>query len=178
VPVNKHDLEKPTRNFLILVVIISTWMVVGNLLEFLITKNNLRHIKGRVSDIRLTRYTCSGSYGKTLGTCEKTEIAIGGFKGYYKIVDRARRDAYIAGIEKGDSVDVYTRKWFQYFCTWGRFRAIYILEKDGEVYYTFEDNRGGSIGFIIVGGAFLLVFGLILYININTRRWLAGGKLD
>jgi hypothetical protein len=52
-------------------------------------------------------------------------------KGIFQVSDYAARGAYIDGIQKGDTISVYIRKWYQFILTFGAGKDIYGLEKDG-----------------------------------------------
>jgi hypothetical protein len=164
------------KGILIFMGIICGWSLIGNCLEYLIRKENLRHIRAPVKKIERSSYQCAGSKRGT-AKCEKTTISVWGNKGEYKIVDYAGRDAYILGVEIGDTIDLYVRKWFQYPLTFGRYESIYILEKDNYIFYTFEDYRKRGIVWIVFGLMGLAVFIPLLYFEINTPRLISEGKL-
>jgi len=155
-----------------------TWMLAGNLLESTITKNNLRHIKAPVREVNITQYKCSGRGRYSITTCERTKIAVEGERGYFKIIDYRYRYTSMYWLQPGDTIDLFVRHWYQYFFTLGRYKAIYILEKDNEVYYTFQDYRKGNLAYIILGALGIVVMGILLYLELNTPRWVAEGKLN
>jgi len=78
-------------------------------------------------------------------------------------------------INKGDTVDVYVKKWYQWILNFGRFNQIEYLEKGGQVYYYNTDYQAYWIVFGILG---IIIFLPLLFIEMKTKRWLEEGKLD
>jgi hypothetical protein len=150
------------------IVLVFTAITIGNTIEyFFINKDNLRHVQGKVENIVLERYQCGYSIFSRR-YCEKTEIYIEGVSNSFSVKDRVGRGAYVDGIHKGDKVDIYIRKWYQYILTFGSYRNIYILEKNGEVYYDFERGKSSNKSLIIVSGIIAVFFGGLYVLQRKT----------
>ena len=138
-------------------------VVLGNAIEyFFVTKDNLRKITGKVEEVILKTYTCHGDSYNT-ATCERTDIKLENMRGSFHVSDDAGRGAYIEGIQKGDEVSVYIRKWYQYILTFGAGKDIYGLEKDRVSYYDLYRWKNSNVAFIIIFSFFSLFF-IALYI--------------
>lgn len=119
-------------------------------------------------------YKCGGRYNR-LRTCEKTSIKLQDIDGYYEMVGYATEEINILDINKGDTVDVYVKKWYQYPLNWGRFKQIEYLEKNGILFYKYD--RWPWV-WIITGVFFLCGLFVVIYIEKNTKKWIDEGKLD
>jgi hypothetical protein len=145
------------------IIIVFTAITIGNGLEYLfINKENLKHIKASVEKVKLDSYSCGMSIFFRR-YCEKTTIYIEGVSSSFIVKDQAGRGAYLNGINKGDKVDIYIRKWYQYILTFGSYRSMYILEKNGEVYYDFEKSKTSKEMIIIYGIIATLFLGLYIW---------------
>ena len=152
----------------------------GNTIEyFSVTKDNLKKIEGKVSHVVLKTYKCNkgyrGKYSGT-GTCEKTIIKLENVKGSFHVSDYADRGAYIEGIQKGDNVSVYIRKWYQYILTFGAGKDIYGLEKDGVSYYDIDRWKRSNLAFVIIFGVLTLFFVPLYILQRITINELLKGK--
>lgn len=152
-------------------------VVLGNAIEyFTVTKDNLKKITGKVSEITVKIYKCDGRGFNTTGTCERTNIRIEDVKGSFHVSDYADRGAYIEGINKGDRVSVYIRKWYQYILTFGAGKDIYGLEKDGISYYDIDRWKRSNMAFMIIFGLFSLFFVPLFILQRITVNELLKGK--
>jgi len=146
-----------------IMIILFPLIVLGNAIEyFFVKKENLKKITGKVSERIVKDYKCSGYY-RSSASCEKTLIKLEGIKGTFHVSDYADRGAYIDGIQKGDTVSVYIRKWYQFILTFGAGKDIYGLEKNGESYYDIDRWKASNKAFILVFG-FLSICFIPLYI--------------
>lgn len=151
-------------------------IVLGNALEyFFVQKINLRKVTAKVSEVVVKTYKCAGwRYGAR--KCEKTMIRLENVKGIFSVSDYADRGAYIEGIQKGDNVSVYTRKWYQYILTFGAGKDIYGLEKDGVSHYDIDRWKKSNKAFMIVFGILSIVFGSLYVLQRITINELMKGK--
>ena len=158
------------------IVIGFTAMTIGNTIEyFFINKANLKHVQGNVENVELESYECGYSIFFRR-YCEKTEIYMEGISTSFVVKDQAGRGAYIDGINKGDRVDIYLRKWYQFILTFGSYQSIYILEKNGQVYYDFERGKASNKTFILVSGIMAVFFGGLYILQRRTVNQLMKGK--
>ena len=174
---DQPDEELNSKFILIVFVSIFAWMTIGNLLSYTVTKLNMRHIHGKASDVKKIQYDCLSAYAQRLALCEKLELRVEGFKPQFVIAEYANPDIglYVLDINKGDTVDIYVKKWYQWLFNFGRFHQIEYLEKGGETYYYNVDHPKYWIFFGVFG---LIIFVPLLYIEINSKRLIAEGKLD
>jgi len=141
-----------------IMIILFPLIVLGNAIEyFFVKKENLKKITGKVSERIVKDYKCSGYY-RSSASCEKTLIKLEGIKGTFHVSDYADRGAYIDGIQKGDTVSVYIRKWYQYILTFGAGKDIYGLEKNGVSYYDIDRWKKSNMAFVIIFGVLTLFF--------------------
>jgi hypothetical protein len=169
--------EEPNSKFILIsLAVIFAWMLLGNLMSLAVGKSDFKHIRARVIDLRKKQYKCSGGF-RSMALCEKLELKVQGFKSYYVIADYANPEigVYVLDINKGDTIDIYVKKWYQWLLNFGRFHQIEYLEKDGSVYYY---NTNHQIYWIAFGTLGLIIFLPLLYIEMNTKKLLAEGKLD
>jgi hypothetical protein len=152
----------------------------GNMIEyFSVTKDNLKKIDGKVSEVILKTYKCSkGFRGKYsgVGICEKTIIKLENVSGSFHVSDYEDKGAYIEGIQKGDNVSVYIRKWYQYILTFGAGKDIYGLEKDGISYYDINRWKISNIACMIIFGILTVFFGALYILQRITVNELLKGK--
>ena len=138
-------------------------IVLGNAIEyFAVTKDNLKKVTGRISEVIVKTYKCgakgpSSKLGLT-AICKKTILKLENVEGSFHVSDYADRGAYIEGIQKGDEVSVYIRKWYQYILTFGAGKDIYGLEKNGVSYYDIDRWKKSNMAFVIIFGVLTLFF--------------------
>ena len=166
--------------FLKIMIIVFPLIVLGNTIEyFFVTKNNLKKITGKVSEVVVKTYECPGRGLSRMGSkaiCEKTIIRLENVSGSFHVSDYADQGAYIDGIKKGDEVTVYIRYWYQYILTFGAGKDIYGLEKDGVSYYDIDRWKRSNLSFIIIFGAFTLFFVPLYILQRKTINELIKGK--
>ena len=155
-------------------------IILGNAIEyFAVTKENLRKIDGKVFEVIIKTYKCpKGRRGKYSGTgiCEKTILKLENVEGSFHVSDYADRGAYIEGIQKGDEVSVYIRKWYQYILTFGAGKDIYGLEKDGISYYDIDRWKKSNLAFVMIFGVLTLFFVPLYFLQRITINELLKGK--
>jgi len=95
------------------------------------------------------------------------------------VSDDAGRGAYIDGIQKGDEVSVYIRKWYQYILTFGAGKDIYGLEKDSVSYYDIYRWKNSNVAFMIIFSFFSLFF-IALYVlqRVTVNELIKGKKAE
>jgi hypothetical protein len=158
------------------IVIVFTTITVGNGLEYLfVNKGNLKHVQGTVESVELDSYPC-GVSKFSRRHCEETIIYIEGVSSPFIVKGRRGRGAYISGINKGDEVDIYIRKWYQYILTFGSYRSMYTLEKNGEVYYDFEIVRSSNKTLIMICGIIAIFFGGLYIFQRKVINQMMKGK--
>ena len=153
-------------------------VVLGNALEyFFVTKDNLRKITGIVDKVVLKTYECAGG-GYRITICERTDIKLENIHGSFHVSDDAGKGAYIEGIQKGDEVSVYIRKWYQYILTFGAGKDIYGLEKGGLSYYDIYRWKKSNMAFIMIFSCFSLFF-IALYIlqRVSVNELIKGKRV-
>jgi len=97
-------------------------------------------------------------------------------KGIFQVSDYAARGAYIDGIQKGDTISVYIRKWYQFILTFGAGKDIYGLEKDGISYYDIDRWKKSNMAFMIIFGVLSLFFVPLYILQRVTINELLKGK--
>lgn len=160
------------------VLIISAYICIGNFLEYhLLKKDNIRYITGRVKTIDRKLYDCGGR--RIIRNCERTVFKIEGVGGSFIVASYASDDdGYLTGIDKGDTVKVGIRYWYQYLLTFGRMREVYNLEKIGTDYkYSYlKTAKSDSLGLIILAGLIAVIFAIIIIADKVVRLKLARGE--
>ena len=159
-------------------IIVFPLIVLGNAIEyFAVTKDNLKKITREVSKVTVKTYKC-GSLSKYSGAdvCEKTIIQLKDVSGSFHVADYADKGAYIEGIQEGDTVSVYIRKWYQYILTFGAGKDIYGLEKHGISYYDIERWKRSNMAFIIIFGVLWIFFGGLYVLQRITVNELLKGR--
>ena len=155
-------------------------IVLGNAIEyFAVTKGNLKKITGEVSKVTVKTYKCGGlSKYSVTDICEKTIIKLKDVSGSFHVSDYADKGAYIEGIQAGDIVSVYIRKWYQYILTFGAGKDIYGLEKDGVSYYDIDRWKRSNMALMIIFGILTLFF-IPLYVlqRITVNELLKGKRV-
>ena len=154
-------------------------IVLGNTIEyFAVSKDNLKKITGTVSEIIVKTYKCGGGLNKLNRTdvCDRTIIKLSDVSGSFHVSDYSDRGAYIEGIQKGDKVSVYVRKWYQYILTFGAGKDIYGIEKDGVSYYDIDRWKRSNMSFMIIFGILTLFFGALYILQRITINELLKGK--
>jgi len=152
-------------------------IILGNAIEyFAVTKDNLKKITGKVTEKVVKTYRCSGRTRYGIATCEKTIIKLENIQGSFHVSDYVDRGAYIDGIERGDEVSVYIRKWYQYILTFGAGKDIYGLEKDGVSYYDIDRWKKSNMAFVIIFGVLTLFFVPLYILQRITINELLKGK--
>jgi len=152
-------------------------IVLGNAIEyFAVTKDNLKKITGKVSERIVKTYRCEGRTRYSIVICEKTIIKLENIKGSFHVSDYADRGAYIEGIQNGDVVSIYIRKWYQYILTFGAGKDIYGLEKDGVSYYDIDRWKRSNLAFVIIFGVLTLFFVPLYILQRITINELLKGK--
>jgi hypothetical protein len=151
-------------------------VLVGNTVEYFFLHNhNLKRVDGIVSEIEVKTYECpGGKYWKA--TCEKTTIKLKNIKGVFGVSDYFDRGAYIDVIEKGDTVTIYIRKWYQYILTLGAGKDINGLELNGIVYYDIWRWKASNKAFMMLFSILFLFFGGLYIMQRATMNQLANGK--
>lgn len=110
--------------------IITLCMASANALEYFFAgKKYLRVKTGVLENVTHDRYT--GSRGELYS---RTRIYLEGTSRKFSISDNAMEGGYVE-VEKGDTITLYTRKWYQLFYNFDLSNNIYYVEKNGEMIY-------------------------------------------
>jgi hypothetical protein len=153
-------------------------IVLGNVIEYkFVNKNNLRKIKGKVSEFTANKYYCERTLRRQ-DSCWETIIKLNNFDKSFTISGRSNRDVYIEDIKTGDSVFIYVREWYQWILTLGYGNDIYWLEKDGKTYYDNTRWKRSNLSHIVIYGSLFLFFaGLFTLQHIVVNKVIKGQKV-
>ncbi len=151
--------------------------VVGNLAEyFFVNKNNLKHVSGIVTSIKMEVYDCRGRWKYSLAMCGETVLNLKNVNKTFRIRDYARNEPFLTRVEVGDSVDVYYPKWYQRLMTLGFSRGIYCLESEHQYFDSMGAWKMKNKSLSLLCGIFLVVFLVLYFIQKSAINRLLEGK--
>ena len=151
--------------------------VIGNIAEyFFVNKNNLKHVSGSISWIKIELYDCRGEGRYSMTTCGETVLKLHNNNKAFRIRDYARNEPFLTRLEVGDKVDIYYPKWYQRLMTFGFARGFYRLESDGLYFDNISAWKSKNIGAMILFAIFLVIFSILYVFQRLTIKKLLEGK--
>jgi hypothetical protein len=146
-----------------------------NALEYFFAgKNYLAKYNGVVSDVKHETYL-SRSSKRQSEYYTKTSIRLDGYKKIFRLVDRSDAGGFIP-VEKGDTIRLYVKKWYQQLYVYTLKTNIYYVEdKNGDLLYNNLRTWKSTLfmGMCFAGGLALFLFLIFLdqSKNISLEIW-------
>ena len=147
------------------------WLALGSITEFAIPLDSLKKTTGTVSRAEHKASICRLSRGE-ISECTRTIIRLKDNQSSYALTSFDNESAEINSLKKGDSVDIYTRHWYQVPLSLNEGQRIYHLQKGNTVILElFSKKPEAVLGLIIVSLLIIIVLGIFLPVFI---QWVMG----
>ena len=146
------------KYFLLFILIVFSWMLIGNLIEVNYRKDYLNKVKGRIMIIgeNLTRdYKKNQEY--------ELVIYLDNYPKYFRITDNYKYQNIKKKLKFGDEVEIYFRPKYLVAFGLGKQTDVYQLEYKKEILFDLSKRKRNSKGLIIISLIFLLIFGSVYY---------------
>ena len=138
------------------------WLALGSITEFAIPLDSLKKISGTVSHVEYKASNCRLSRGE-ISECTRTIIRLKDNQSSYALTSFDNESPHISALKKGDSVDIYTRHWYQIPLSLNEGQRIYHLQKGNTVILElFSQKPEAVLGLIIVG--VLIIFVSLIFL--------------
>lgn len=156
-------------------IIAAFFFIIGSLnaLEYFFAgKDHLAKYTGVVADV--THETFMSGSGKNRDLYTRTVISLKEYKRKFRLKDRSDEGGHVP-VEKGDTVRLYVKRWYQnlYIFTFGT--DIYYVERNGElIYNNLGTWNGAAFGIMCFAGGlafFLFLIWLDQSKNISLEVW-------
>lgn len=159
------------------VALVAFAMALMNCLEYYFAgKNYLRQYTGVVSDVDHSSYTSYDDVGNST-IIAKTAIRLEGISRKFSLSDDANYGGYVY-VNKGDTVTLYVRKWYQSLYNFPLGSNVFYIEKNGNrLYNNLGEWKGAAkIYMLFFGGMALFLFVIYLDVvkNISIRTLIEG----
>ena len=113
------------------------WLALGSITEFAIPLESLKKRSGTISHVEHKTSKCRLSRGE-ISECIKTIIRLKDNQSSYALTSFDNESPHISSLKKGDSVDIYTRRWYQVPLSLNEGQRIYHLQKGNTVHATLS----------------------------------------
>ena len=138
------------------------WLALGSITAFAIPLDSLKKTSGTISRVEYKASICRLSRGE-ISECTRTIIRLKDNQSSYALTSFDNESAEINSLKKGDSVDIYTRRWYQVPLSLSEGQRIYHLQKGNTVILElFSQKPEAVLGLIIVG--VLLIFVSLIFL--------------
>lgn len=138
------------------------WLALGSITEFAIPLDSLKKISGTVSHVKHKASNCRLSRGE-ISECTRTIIRLKDNQSSYALTRFDNESPYISTLKKGDSVDIYTRHWYQGPLSLNEGQRIYHLQKGNIVLLELYSKKPEAVfGLIIVSVLIIIVLLIFL----------------
>ena len=138
------------------------WLALGSITAFALPLDSLKKISGTVSRVEYKASICRLSRGE-INECTRTIIRLKDNQSSYALTNFDNESPHISALKKGDSVDIYTRHWYQVPLSLNEGQRIYHLQKGNTVILElFSQKPEAVLGLIIVG--VLIIFVSLIFL--------------
>lgn len=162
--------KKLREKTLYIAVGVCLWLAIGNWIEYKLPIESYRIVHASVKNATASRYNCSVKWNRQR-FCEQTLIDLYSYKATFEIADREGWGAYIPNLQRGDTVYLVTRYWYQYPLTFGNPYSVYHLESNqGHVYYSIGAIKATNRAYAFFSGIMFAVCLLFLFIDLQVQK--------
>lgn len=163
-------ISKQNRVFLVTFLVGSTYIFIGDTIMYFTPVSALDRYEGVVTSFTIKPYKCSGNkrYGWSL--CDKIAIKLNNSSKVFRLSTQEKYEGMIADISVNDEIVVYTKHWYQFILTPGRWNGICQIEKGNRIFYDYSEKKFVYFLGMFGCGLISLVFGIFLIIEIYTVK--------
>ena len=126
----KDPFKSVTPEYVLIFIVLGfvLWFALGSITEFAIPLDSLKKISGTVSHVEYKASNCRLSRGE-ISECTRILIRLKDNQSSYALTSFDNESPHINSLKKGDSVDIYTRRWYQVPLSLNEGQRIYHLQK-------------------------------------------------
>jgi hypothetical protein len=154
--------------FLPILIVLFSWIIIGNLIELNYQKDNLNNISGTITNIK---EICTRNNRKSQDF--ELRIQLNSFKKHFRITDNFNYKKIENKLKIGDEIKIYYRPNYYVLFGFGKQTDIYQLEYKYETLFNISDRKRNSKGLIKISLIAVLIFGSVYYF---AKRKIKNGK--
>lgn len=147
-----------------------TWFCLCDTIMYFTPVSALDRYEGIVTSFTLIPYKCSGNKRYGYSICHKVEIKLNTSSKVFKLSSQQKYEEDIPDISVNDTVVIYTKHWYQWILTPGRWNAICQIQKGNEIYYHFESKKFTYGMGMFMCGLLAIVFWIFFIVEVYTEK--------
>ena len=136
-------------------------LLLGSINEYLLQLDSLKKISGTVSYVEHKSFEHRPNKGPT-SKYKSMIMRLKGNQSSYEVNGLPFETGTIERIKKGDTIDLYTRHWYQSPFSFNNTREIYHLKKGQSVLLNINSLRSGNLTALICSGLILIVLSWVI----------------